>query len=390
MKKNYNFKDKVYVGNVFGIPVYIGLSFLFLVFTLTAIFFFINQSFFIFVLGFGYINNFYLRFILSFLTAISLSVIVFIHELFHAIVAKKFGISVKEIVLTFIGGYTSLKTRVEQPRVEFAIAMVGPMSTTIIGGACFALCLIFNLFFNMFFYISIFFSVVGFYSLFLGALNFLPSFPLDGGAILRSSLTARHNYANATIITANVSYIFMISIAIVGFVILNLIFLLFAFIIWIGTSQEKTNAITSFLIKNVRVKDVMNTNLALASELTTIKEFLQLSIKHGYFGCAIVNVHNNSIQKFVTINDAIKVHSSKRDAMLVRDLIVQPSFIKEDELLLNAMAVIGEQQKDTLFVTRGNEVIGTLSRSDVLRILQLRDVAMRTSDSKYVDITTNY
>jgi len=89
MKKNYNFKDKVYVGNVFGIPVYIGLSFLFLIFTLTGILFFINHSFFVFVLGFGYINNFYLKLILSFLTVISLSVIVFIHELFHAIKNKR-------------------------------------------------------------------------------------------------------------------------------------------------------------------------------------------------------------------------------------------------------------------------------------------------------------
>src|SRR3989338_3961197 len=55
-----------------------------------------------------------------------------IHELCHSLVARHFGIAVREITLLPIGGVSSMAKMPEKPSQEFLISIAGPLSNILI------------------------------------------------------------------------------------------------------------------------------------------------------------------------------------------------------------------------------------------------------------------
>lgn len=108
---------------------------------------------------------------------------VLVHELAHSLVAKARGFSVEGILLFLFGGVSNLRADSKEPRDEFIIAGVGPLTS-------FALAGIFWISFmalpnkdmipaGALWYLWLM-------NILLGAFNLIPAFPLDGGRVLRS------------------------------------------------------------------------------------------------------------------------------------------------------------------------------------------------------------
>jgi Zn-dependent protease/CBS domain-containing protein len=127
---------------------------------------------------------------------------VLIHELAHALVARRFGISTREIVMLPIGGLAVLE-RQPGPWQELWIAMAGPAVNLGLAILYFS--------FTSFEVVSsrIYLNqdafadhnllhVLGRANLMLGLFNLLPAFPMDGGRILRALLALRIDRARAT------------------------------------------------------------------------------------------------------------------------------------------------------------------------------------------------
>jgi Zn-dependent protease/CBS domain-containing protein len=109
------------------------------------------------------------------------------HELAHALVARRTGAQVGEIVLYVIGGATRLEQESRDPRTEMAIAAAGPLLNLALGLACLApwllttsgggeLAVAFN---TLLLWVCV-------SNLFLAAANLLPAFPLDGARLVRA------------------------------------------------------------------------------------------------------------------------------------------------------------------------------------------------------------
>lgn len=120
---------------------------------------------------------------------------ILLHELMHSIIAQRNGLPVKEIEMYIFGGVSKISGEPNSPGSEFRIAVVGPLTSIILGGILFGLTFlgIPNLFVNMLFFYS------GIVNIGLGIFNFLPAFPMDGGRILRAFLwKRRENMISAT------------------------------------------------------------------------------------------------------------------------------------------------------------------------------------------------
>jgi Zn-dependent protease len=131
------------------------------------------------------------RFVVGFaLTALALLA----HELGHALVARRAGIVVDEVVVHPFGGMAKLLWGADDPRLETRVAAAGPATNLalaaiawIVGraandGTAFAWIL------TLFVYINL---VIG-----LG--NLLPAFPMDGGRIVRALMSMKIGRAAAT------------------------------------------------------------------------------------------------------------------------------------------------------------------------------------------------
>lgn len=117
--------------------------------------------------------------------AIALLVGVLLHEVAHAIAARRAHMRVDGITLWFMGGFTRIEGD-EQPRSELWIAFVGPLTSMVFGGAVLGTALLAR---NSGWPLAA--STLGWLggiNILLGLFNLLPASPLDGGKVLHGVL----------------------------------------------------------------------------------------------------------------------------------------------------------------------------------------------------------
>ena len=119
---------------------------------------------------------------------VALYISVMIHELAHAIVAKKLGYKIDGIILHVLGGGTLIKKFIVRegpsPGDEFKICFAGPIASIALG-LC-ALAYFIPTQSSTGFYIVHYVAFFGFLNLFLAIYNLFPVWPLDGGRILHA------------------------------------------------------------------------------------------------------------------------------------------------------------------------------------------------------------
>lgn len=106
---------------------------------------------------------------------------VLLHEASHALVARRLGFTVSSITLHFLGGMTSIEGEARRPREEFAIAVVGPLTSILVGLGALALRPVTP---DGLLLLAVEGLVVA--NLLVGVLNLVPGLPLDGGRVLKS------------------------------------------------------------------------------------------------------------------------------------------------------------------------------------------------------------
>jgi len=124
---------------------------------------------------------------------------VLVHELSHCMVARAFGLAVRRILLYPLGGFSEIEQEPQTPAREFAVSVVGPLTSLALAGCGWGLDVAFGL--GGIPHVLIDQLILA--NLVVGVFNLLPGLPLDGGRILRAGvwkLTGRPG--TATIVAA--------------------------------------------------------------------------------------------------------------------------------------------------------------------------------------------
>jgi Zn-dependent protease len=158
---------------------------------------------------------------------------VLLHELGHALMARRYGIATRRIVLLPIGGVAQLEGQPRTPRQELAIALAGPGVNFVIAAAL--------LFVGAVIGFPAGFGLLGSLmvaNVLLGAFNLLPAFPMDGGRVLRALLATRVGGHRATEIAARVGRVAAVLFGVVG-LFTSPILLLVAVFVWFAAGAER-------------------------------------------------------------------------------------------------------------------------------------------------------
>lgn len=107
------------------------------------------------------------------------------HDLAHAIVARRRGIDVRSIGISFFGGATPLDPSSPDPGDDAAIAASGPIASLAVGALCLGGTAVVVAIDNQFTAAAGVLAVLVFLNLILGLVNLVPAYPLDGGRIVR-------------------------------------------------------------------------------------------------------------------------------------------------------------------------------------------------------------
>jgi Zn-dependent protease len=172
------------------------------------------------------------------LIEIGLVISIVLHELGHSLVAIRKGCRVREISLLCIGGAAQMERIPTRPLDEFLMALAGPLVSLVlgvggirIGGRLAFLPYVRPTPVNVI-------ELLGWINIGLMFFNLLPSFPMDGGRILRAILTPRLGRLRATFIAARLGKIMAILFGIRGFFTQNWILVFIAFFIFIAAGNE--------------------------------------------------------------------------------------------------------------------------------------------------------
>ncbi len=140
---------------------------------------------------------------------------VLLHELGHALTARRYGIRTQDIVLTPIGGMARVLSMPTNPKQEIAIAVAGPLVSLSLSGISFLFLIPLSMLSSML-PVVVFAGaqLLVYINLMLGLFNLVPALPMDGGRVLRGILALKRDHLTATVMAARVGRI----LAGVGFV----------------------------------------------------------------------------------------------------------------------------------------------------------------------------
>lgn len=360
-------KTSFQIGRIIGIPIKLHITFL-LILPVFAWNFAASPSPF----GFSDLDQ-PLRYVLSLAMAVSLFACVILHELGHSYIAKKHGTNIQSITLFLFGGVSALEEIPRDPKTELKMALAGP-------GVSFLISLIFMIIYLIFksptdSFMSIndpylrLFWMISIINIMLGIFNLLPAFPMDGGRVLRAWLAQRTTYIRATREAAGIGKMFAIFMGIFG-LFYSFWFLLIAFFIYIGASEEEKSTEINVMLEGVKIRDIMSKEVKTVNSGMSVEELVEYIYRFKHMGYPVVD--DGQLKGIVTFTDVQKVPREERKTVKVSQVMSKNIIgLKEDDGAVNALKLMTVKNIGRIIVKKGETISGIVSRTDIIRAIQL-------------------
>jgi len=360
-------KTSIQIGKIMGIPIRLHITFL-LILPVFAWIFAGNEPEFG---GFNDVTPQLLKYSLGMAASILLFACVLLHELGHSYVAIKHGSKINSITLFLFGGVSSMEDIPREPKTELKMAVAGPAVSLLIGSVLLIIHEIIKqeLLFPDSSYLRLVW-LIGYINIVLGIFNLLPIFPMDGGRVLRAWLAGRMSYIKATRAAAGIGKMFAIFMGIFGLFSGNIWLTLIAFFIYIGASEEEKSTEVSVILEGVKVKDIMSKEVQTVSPETTVEELVDMMFKYKHMGYPVVDGSN--VKGIVTFTDVQKVPKEDRKNVLVSQIMTKELITaREDDEAIMILKLLTKNSIGRILVKNDEKMIGIVSRTDVLRAVQL-------------------
>jgi Zn-dependent protease len=305
--------------------------------------------------------------------AVLLTLSLLLHEISHALMAKRFGIGVRSITLHFIGGVTAIDGEPDNPKQEFAISAVGPATSLALGGLAFALLQV-----TPDGLLSFVVGGLAGANLVVGILNLVPGMPLDGGRVLRAALWKAtgdpHKATSASgwvgrgvaVLVLFSPWILMAVGVPVGFTD-YLIALVFGWFMWSAATAAILSARVRSRLPSLRARSLARRTLAVPEDLALAEAIRQAQeIQAGSI------VARDSMGRPVgVVNEAavLATPEERRAWMTVRDVtrtlepgLTLPADISGEQLI---MAMQSAPATEYVLLEPDGDVYGVLCTADV-------------------------
>jgi Zn-dependent protease len=320
--------------------------------------------------------------IASIFTSIFFFITLLLHELAHSIVAKSRGLRVRAITLFALGGVSQIESEAPNARSEFWIAIVGPLSSLVIGGVLLGLARLSGAGTtapsNP---VDAVLLWLGYINLALAAFNMIPGYPLDGGRVLRAILWwITHNADRATRLASQVGQVVAFLFILYGvfrfFVGANVGGLWIAFIGWFLLDAARSSYMQVSIAAGLRdrhVADIMERDCPAVPGYLSVRDFVDVHLLHNNSACFVV-MQNSEPAGLVTANEARKVGREQWEQTslqsIMRPLNSLPAVTPEMPVL-KAMEVMTRENVNELAVVSNGHFEGIFSRLQVLRFLHI-------------------
>ncbi len=246
--------------------------------------------------------------LLTSVTILAMFLFVVLHEYGHALMIRRYGIPVKDIILLPIGGMARAERIPEKPAQEIKVAIAGPAV---------------NLVLALVFLVAML-LVPGsgaandtmanfcFINILLAVFNMVPAFPMDGGRVLRGLLALRLPYLRATSIARGVGQLIALAFVVLGFVNSTFIILpVIAAFIFIGGAQEEQQIRVRAILGERVLRDVVPGAQVAIAPHTAVQDALAAMQSRQLQRLPIVD-DEEGLRGVVTVEDARRAVAGNR------------------------------------------------------------------------------
>jgi Zn-dependent protease len=302
---------------------------------------------------------------------------VVLHELGHSLVAKAFGIPVRDITLLPIGGVARMDRNPEKPVHELLIAAAGPLVNLAIAlalwlatdvGARLASTPAADLTKEMTPGLPTALLWIFLSNVFLAVFNLIPAFPMDGGRVLRALLAMSLGFASATRIAASVGQILAMGFGLFGLLTGNLLLVLVGVFVFFSAGQERAAEQARVVLGTTRVGDAYNKNaitLAPGTQVSQVVDHILTSYQPDF-----AVMQGTKVLGVVSRDDILRSLATDLSDAYVTGIMHRDVLSVDAGLTLEEVREMMEATGQRLAaVSRGETYLGLVSREDLAEAL---------------------
>jgi len=365
-------KGSINLGKVASIRLYVHWTFLILVGWIFLVYYRIDNDISQGLMGVVFI--------------LALFVCVVLHELGHALTARRYKIKTKNITLLPIGGLANLEKMPEKPKQELLVAIAGPMVNVVIASILYLVLVATNSLPDLsamqetgdlqqlsFWYQLYIINIL------LVVFNLIPAFPMDGGRILRAALSFKLSRDRATTIAAGIGQVFALAFVLLGLY-ANFWLIFIGIFIYLGAGAEAAFESTKSALTGYKVKDAMMKKFTLLSPEDTLQRAVEVLLDGQEQEFVVAQDHK--VVGILTRNELIKGLSeygktSPVSSVMRTDFLTLRPYMPLQEVYQKLM-----MNKCTVApVLENGQFVGIVDRENINELLMVKE-ALYGSDQK--------
>jgi Zn-dependent protease/predicted transcriptional regulator len=295
------------------------------------------------------------------------------HDLAHAVVARRRGVDVRAVVVTFFGGSTPLDAGSENPGDDAAIAASGPLVSITIGLVLLALSAWAFALGDAFSNATGVLSVLMFLNMVLGLVNLIPAYPLDGGRIVRDLVWRRsgseRNGYRAASRSGRITGFLVIGLGILVLAVdptfTGAMIALTGWFLVLSANAVRDRVKVDELVGENTVGEAMEADPVTVSPNLTIDTFAAQLIDGESPMTAVPVMEGDLVVGILGVAQVRRIPRARWTTTRVEEAMVKPpkmTFLSREEALRDALEQIQRHGLDGLPVMEDDKLVGVLTR----------------------------
>jgi Zn-dependent protease/CBS domain-containing protein len=305
------------------------------------------------------------------------------HDLAHALVARRRGVEVQAIGVSFFGGATPLDPTSPNPSDDAAIAASGPLTSIAIATGLFAISVGVVALGDEFRAAAGVLSVLVLLNLLLGVVNLVPAYPLDGGRIVRDLAWRRSGSERsgwrAASLSGRVTGIVVIAIGIALLLpngdITGAMVALTGWFLILSANAVRDRVRLDDLVGGHLVSEAMESDPVTVHPGLTVDTFAAQLLDGESPVTAVPVLQGDEVVGLLGIGQVRRIRPGAWASTRVEDVMVRPprlTFLSPGDALRGALERMQRAGLDGLPVTEDGRLVGVLTRRAIARFVQPR------------------
>jgi stage IV sporulation protein FB len=299
---------------------------------------------------------------------------VVLHELGHALAARRYGIKTPDITVLPIGGLARLSRVPDKPIEEIVIAIAGPLVNVVIAAVLFAVLGASDMSamghladptYNLL-------AQVAGANVALVLFNLIPAFPMDGGRVLRAFLALRLDRRRATEIAARIGQGLAIVMALWGLYDNQFILVLIGFFVFVAAQSETGDVGLMESARHVPVDNAMIRVFQTLGPQATVDDAADALIRTTQHEFPIVD-GGGFLRGILTRDAMIRAMKSQGRSTPVIEVMTKdiPAIRSGQSLDLGLRQMRDSQSPFLAVIDDGGHLVGYINRENLAEMMML-------------------